>query len=82
MLVKLGLVKQNVILGAPQQLCLPVFKNHAPPPADTVGYIRYVDWSCYGITGQPLNLPLGVTQLNPVVAGLFGNGRELPPGAP
>ena len=72
-LEKLGLVIQQVVLGAPQQLCLPVFKNNTPPPADTLPFTRYVDWSCYGITGEPVNLPVHVTQLNPVLAKLFGD---------
>ncbi|HLX08153.1 MAG TPA: hypothetical protein VKY89_09875 [Thermoanaerobaculia bacterium] len=73
-LEKLGLVRQEVVLGAPQQLCLPVFKNNTPPPPDTLPFLRYVDWSCYGITGEPVNLPVHVTQLNPLLAKLFGDG--------
>ena len=72
-LTQMGLPFENVVLQAPQQLCVPVQKNSAVPPADTLPFIRYVDWKCYGITGSPLNLSLQLTQLNPIIAGLFGS---------
>ena len=63
---------ENVTLGSPQQLCVPVQKETNVPPADTLPFIRFVDWKCYGITGEPINVPLNLTQLNPVMANLFG----------
>ncbi len=72
-LVAMGLPPENVVLQAPQQLCVPVQKNSNVPPSDTLPFIRYVDWKCYGITGSPLNVPLQITQLNPVIASLFGS---------
>lgn len=63
---------ENVVLQSPQQLCVPVQKNDNVAPADTLPFIRYVDWKCYGITGPPINVPLQLTHLNPVMAGLFG----------
>jgi hypothetical protein len=55
----------------PQQLCVPVYKNGWVPPPDTLPFIRYVDWRCYGINGPPLNLPLRLTHLNPVISSMY-----------
>ncbi|MDP9122190.1 MAG: hypothetical protein M3O15_12645, partial [Acidobacteriota bacterium] len=63
---------ENVVLQDPQQLCVPVAKNHMLAPPDTLPTIQFVDWKCYGITGPSIDLPLQLTQLNPVIAGLFG----------
>jgi len=52
----------------PHQLCVPVFKNHVFPPPDALPFLQYVDWRCYGINGPPLNLPLRLKHLNPVIA--------------
>jgi hypothetical protein len=73
---------ENVVLGAPQQLCVPVEKNGIAPPPDTLPFIQYVDWKCYGISGPPLNLPLTLTQLNPVIAGLLGSKVGVTVGSP
>ncbi len=72
LLVKMGLAPENVVLQEPQKLCVPVEKNGQTPPPDTLPFIQYVDWKCYGISGPPLNLPLTLTQLNPVISGLLG----------
>ncbi|HEV7504391.1 MAG TPA: hypothetical protein VGS07_05745 [Thermoanaerobaculia bacterium] len=70
--IQMQLPFENVILQDPRQLCVPVKKNNIAPPADTLPFIQYIDWKCYGIAGPALNLPLNLTQLNPVMAGLFG----------
>lgn len=80
--VSMHLPFENVVLGAPQQLCVPVEKNGMVPPSDTPPFIQYIDWKCYGISGSPLNLPLTLTQLNPVIAGLFGSTVAVTVGAP
>ncbi len=80
--VSMHLPFENVVLGAPQQLCVPVEKNGMVPPSDTLPFIQYIDWKCYGISGSPLNLPLTLTQLNPVIAGLFGSTVAVTVGAP
>lgn len=72
--VQMHLSPENVVLQSPQQLCVPVKKNGVVPPSDTLPFIQFVDWKCYGITGPPLGLPLQLTHLNPVIAGLFGSG--------
>jgi hypothetical protein len=72
-LIKLGLQPElNVPIGQPQDLCVPVYKNNAQPPDTSLPFIRFVDWKCYGITGDSLDLPLNLDQLNPIIAGLFG----------
>src|SRR5215470_2356139 len=55
--VQMHLPFENVTLQSPQQLCVPVEKNHIAPPADTLPFIQYLDWKCYGISGTALNLP-------------------------
>lgn len=72
-LQQMGLPFENVTLGSPQQLCVPVQKGTSVPPSDTLPFIRYVDWKCYGISGSPLNKTLTLTQLNPVISSLFGS---------
>jgi hypothetical protein len=71
-LVAMGLPVENVTLGLPQDLCVPVFKEAAAPPADVAPFIRFVDWKCHAISGPALNLPLMLNQLNPIIAGLLG----------
>src|SRR4051794_3167459 len=71
-LTQMGLPFENVVLGPPQKLCVPVQKETNVPPVDTLPFIRFVDWKCYGITGEPINVPLTLTQLNPVMVNLFG----------
>jgi hypothetical protein len=67
-----GLPFETVVLGSPQQLCVPVQKNNNVAPADTLPFIRFVDWKCYAITGPSIDFPLTLTHLNPVMSGLFG----------
>ena len=69
---QMGLPPENVVLGQPNQLCVPVRKNNQFPPADTLPFIRFVDLKCYKIQGPPLNVPLQLNHLNPVIAGLLG----------
>lgn len=70
--VQMGLPFETVKLTSPQKFCTPVKKNNIAPPADTLPFIQAIDWECYGIGGPALNVPLTLTQLNPVMTGLFG----------
>jgi hypothetical protein len=74
---QMGLPPENVVLGQPNQLCVPVAKNNQFPPADTLPFIRFVDWKCYQIQGPQLNVPLQLNQLNPVTAGMFGPALQV-----
>lgn len=75
--VQLGLPFENVILQSPQDLCVPVAKNGVLPAPDTLPFIRFVDWKCYGIAGPPLNLPLNVRHLNPNIPTAFPAGLNI-----
>lgn len=68
--IKKGLPREFVDLD-PNQLCVPVYKNQVLPPPDALPFLRFVDWRCYGINGPPLNLPLRLKHLNPVIAAWF-----------
>ncbi|HEX4495437.1 MAG TPA: hypothetical protein VIE43_07200 [Thermoanaerobaculia bacterium] len=80
--VSMKLPFENVVLGSPQQLCVPVEKNGVAPPSDTLPFIQYIDWKCYATTGSPLNIPLTLTQLNPVISSLLGPTVPVSVGAP
>ena len=71
-LVSMGIPFENVTLGQPQDLCVPVSKGTITPPPDVLPFIKFLDWKCYGITGPALNLPLVLNQLNPIIQGLLG----------
>ena len=81
-LVKMGLDPGSVVLLAPQRLCVPVETKGVPPPPDTLPYISYLDWECFGITGPSLGISLDLNQLNPVIAALLGSGVTVTVGAP
>ncbi|MFC3447917.1 hypothetical protein [Amycolatopsis speibonae] len=62
-----GLPAETVKLGAREQFCVPVAKNGVIPPPGIVDFVRWVDLSCYRIEGGARNVPLTLSQLNPVV---------------
>jgi len=62
--------KVDFVVQAPQQLCVPVMKNMTPPPPAVRPIVAYSDVLCYDILGQPLNQPLMLTHLNPVLVGM------------
>jgi hypothetical protein len=76
-LVQMGLPPEQVVLGAPQDLCVPVQKNSFAPTPDVLPFIRFVDWKCYGITGPSLDVPLHLDHLNPVIRGMFGPSDDV-----
>ncbi|GII61530.1 hypothetical protein Skr01_16150 [Sphaerisporangium krabiense] len=62
------LPRQQVTMNAPQHLCVPVAKNNVTPPAEVLSLVSHIDLKCYDITpNTPLNLQLGLRQLNPVL---------------
>jgi hypothetical protein len=75
--VEKGFPTEHVNVQSPQELCVPVAKNGNYPPADTLPFIRYVDWKCYGITGPSLDYQLHVDHLNPVIRQMFGPGDDI-----
>ncbi|MBB5856130.1 hypothetical protein ACFQ05_24970 [Amycolatopsis umgeniensis] len=58
---------ETVKLGERQQFCVPVAKNGVIPPPGILDFVRWVDLSCYRIEGGARNVPLTLSQLNPVV---------------
>lgn len=65
-----GLPTEQVTLGAREQLCVPVTKNNVTPPPGVVDFVRFVDLSCYRITGPSVAKGLVLSQLNPVLQDL------------
>jgi hypothetical protein len=65
-----NLPRETVTLGPRVQLCVPVAKNNKIPPADVLAFIRFVDVSCYQISGPAVNFPLVLSHLNPLLSTL------------
>ncbi|WP_380808283.1 hypothetical protein [Sphaerisporangium aureirubrum] len=62
--------RQQVVMGVPQQLCVPVLKNNLLPPDEVLKFISHIDLKCYAITpNTPMNRALNLQQLNRVLAG-------------
>lgn len=53
-------------LGVREKLCVPVAKNNVIPPVGVVDFVRFVDLSCYRITGASVGFPLNLRHLNPL----------------
>ncbi|TKK91762.1 hypothetical protein FDA94_02470 [Herbidospora galbida] len=69
-----GFPRTQITMNSPQQLCVPVIKNNAIPPADVLRLVRHIDLKCYGISPiTSLNTQLGLRQLNPVLAPVIPN---------
>lgn len=67
-----NLPRTQISMNTPQQLCVPVVKNNAVPPAEVLALVRYIDLKCYGITpNTPLNQFVTLRQLNPVLTGVI-----------
>ncbi len=63
---------ENVILHEPEDLCVPVRKNNQVVPPASLPFLQYADLKCYRIDGQPLNVNVNLSQLNPAIAALYG----------
>lgn len=72
-----GVKPEDVVLKEPQSLCVPVQKNDQAVPPDTLPFIQFVDWKCYGIGGPSIDLPLHLDHLNPVIAHMFGPSDDV-----
>lgn len=58
----------EVFVREPQQLCVPVMKNNAAPPAAVRQLIQWLDVKCYRVeTHAPGNAPITLTHLNPLL---------------
>jgi hypothetical protein len=76
-LIGMGLADEDVILGQPNQLCLPVRKNNQVLPANVFSYLRWLDLKCYKIAGPSVDVPLHLDHLNPAIPPLFGPGLDV-----
>lgn len=65
-LQRLALPFEVVTVLDPVKLCVPVAKNgKITPQARRI--VQFIDLKCYNITGDPLNLPLRLSHLNPLL---------------
>jgi len=65
-----GLPAETHTLGVREKLCVPVAKNGMIPPPGVVDFVRFVDLSCYRITGINVGFPLSLRHLNPLFSTL------------
>ncbi|REE97001.1 hypothetical protein [Thermomonospora umbrina] len=66
-----GLPSTSVVITSPRQLCVPVVKNGKYPPPEVLRLVQYIDLKCYAIAQPtPINTPLRLTHLNPLLTGL------------
>ncbi|MGC5012418.1 hypothetical protein ACLQ2R_16765 [Streptosporangium sp. DT93] len=61
-----NLPTETLTLGQREQLCVPVAKNNQVPPSPALDFIRYVDLSCYKVSGMTVNAGLVLSHLNPL----------------
>jgi hypothetical protein len=64
------LPKEVSQVGVPGQVCVPVTKNGATPPAAILPYIQYADVLCYRASGAPLGQNLALKHINPVLTAM------------
>jgi hypothetical protein len=70
-LKQMGVPVQNVVMRAPEQLCVPVRKNNAYIPPAVLALIRHIDLECYALDWQPpLNRALTLKHLNPLLTNM------------
>jgi len=71
-LVAMGLPAHDAVIGTLAQTCVPVMKNGVAPDPAALPFIQHVDFACYNLstTALPTPVPLNLTHLNPVLAGL------------
>lgn len=65
-----GLPVESHVLGVREKLCVPVAKNGMIPPAGVVDFVRFVDLSCYRITGINVGFTVNLRHLNPLFSTL------------
>jgi hypothetical protein len=64
------LPNQRIKVGEMLQTCLPVSKNHVTPPAEVLRFISQVDLACYRAEADPVDVPVNLKHLNPVLQDL------------
>lgn len=61
------LPNQRIKLGEMLQTCLPVAKDHQIPPAQVLPFISQIDLACYRAEADPVDVPVNLRHLNPVL---------------
>jgi len=64
------LPNQKTKLGALEEVCVPVAKNNRIPTEPARSVIRGIDLACYKAETAPVDVPVLISQLNPVFAHL------------
>jgi hypothetical protein len=64
------LPNQRIKLGEMLQTCLPVSKNQQTPPASVLPLISQIDLACYRAEADPVDVPVNLRHLNPVLRDL------------
>jgi len=64
-----SLPAESNVLGAREQLCVPMATNGVIPTPDVLNFIKFVDLDCYRTSGITVNQPLNLRHLNPALAG-------------
>jgi hypothetical protein len=64
------LPNQRIKLHEMVQTCLPVSKDHVTPPDEVLRFISQVDLACYRAEADPVDVPVNLKHLNPVLKDL------------
>lgn len=67
---EMGAPPNENAITVPEHLCLPVIKNGLVPPAEVLRLVQFIDLKCYATLLTPLNIPLTLSHLNPVLGHL------------
>lgn len=71
------LPNQRIRLGEQQHTCLPVAKNNNIPDDGVRRFISRLDLACYRAEADPVNVPVNLRHINPVLQGLPDNDVRL-----
>jgi hypothetical protein len=71
------LPNQQIQLGDLMRTCLPVAKNNNVPGDNLRRFISQVDLACYKAQAAPVNVPVNLRHINPVLQGLPDNDVRL-----
>jgi hypothetical protein len=64
------LPNQRIHLGELERTCLPVAKNNVTPPQDVLPFERWTDLTCYRAEADPVDVPVNLKHINPVLQGI------------
>ena len=68
--IKDRLPNQRIRLGNMTHTCLPVAKNNNIPNENVRKFVSQVDLACYDAKADPVNVPVNLRHINPVLQGL------------